>query len=79
MEQPRQHEDQAWIGATLADALDAESPIIRSYQAGDLPALNACEERKCSHHCRNQSLSVCASSGLPAWYEQPVKIRFICS
>ncbi len=40
MEQPRQHGDQAWIGATLADALDVESPILRSYQAGDLPALN---------------------------------------
>ncbi len=40
MEQPRQHEDHAWIGATLAGALDAESPILRSYQAGDLPALN---------------------------------------
>ncbi len=40
MEQSRQHEDQAWIGATLADALDTNSPILRSYQAGDLPALN---------------------------------------
>ncbi len=40
MEQTRQHENPAWIGATLADALEAESPILRSYQAGDHPALN---------------------------------------
>jgi hypothetical protein len=40
MAQAQQHEDHAWIGATLADALDVESPILRSYQAGDLPALN---------------------------------------
>ena len=41
MEQPRQHEDHARIGATLAAALDTDSPILRSYQAGDLPALKA--------------------------------------
>ena len=41
MEQVRQHEHgRAWIGAALADALDAESPILRSFQAGNPPELN---------------------------------------
>ena len=39
MEQVQQHEDRAWVDAALADALDAESPILRSFKAGELPAL----------------------------------------
>ncbi len=39
MEQAQQHEDRAWVDAQLEDALDAESPILRSFQAGELPAL----------------------------------------
>ncbi len=36
----QQRQDRAWVGAALEDALDTDSPILRSFQAGDLPALN---------------------------------------
>ena len=40
MEQTAQNgQDRAWIAAALEDALDPDSPILRSFQAGELPAL----------------------------------------
>ena len=40
IEQARQHgQDQTWVGTALEDALDTDSPILRSFQAGGLPAL----------------------------------------
>ncbi len=39
-EPSRQHgQDRAWVDAALEGALDAESPILRSFQAGELPVL----------------------------------------
>ena len=39
-EQTRQHRHgHAWIGAALEAALDRDSPILRSFQAGELTAL----------------------------------------
>lgn len=35
----QERQGQAWIGAALEDALDSDSPILRWFQAGDLPAL----------------------------------------
>ena len=40
-ELPRQERPgRAWIGAALEDALDSDSPIVRSFQAGELPAVH---------------------------------------
>ncbi len=40
MEKGRQdRQGRVWVGAALEGALDAESPILRSFQAGELPVL----------------------------------------
>lgn len=33
-------QDRAWVGVALEDALDTDSPILRSFRAGKLPALH---------------------------------------
>ncbi len=39
-EPSRQHgQGRAWVDAALADTLDTDSPILHSFQAGELPAL----------------------------------------
>ena len=41
MEQAQQHrQDRAWVGVALEEALDTDSPILRSFRAGKLPALH---------------------------------------
>ena len=35
----------AWIGAALEDALDTDSPILRWFQAGELPAVHDIADR----------------------------------
>ena len=61
MEQAQQPDGQAWIGATLVDALDTDSPILRSFQAGDLPALNEIVDGLLANDHRDREIFLVAS------------------
>ncbi len=62
MEQPRQHEhDRGWAGATLADALDAESPILRPLLAGKFPVLQQIVDSLSANNHRDREILLVAA------------------
>ncbi len=62
MAQPRQHEyDRGWAGATLADSLDAESPILRPLLAGKFPALQQIVDSLSANNHRDREILLVAA------------------
>ncbi len=61
MEQVQQHEDRAWVDAALEGALDAESPVLRSFQAGELPALQEIVDALQSNGHRDRDILLLAA------------------
>ena len=61
MQQAQQHQDRAWVGAVLDDALDTDSPILRSFQAGDLPALQEIVNALSANNHRDREILLLAA------------------
>ncbi len=61
MQQAQQHQDRAWIDAALAGALDTDSLILRSFQAGDLPALQEIVDALSANDHRDREILLLAA------------------
>ena len=61
MRQVQQHEDRDWIGAALEGALDAESSILRSLQAGKFPALQEIVDALSANNHRDREILLVAA------------------
>ncbi len=61
MDQVQQHEDRAWVDAALEGALDAESSILRSLQAGKFPALQEIVHALSANNHRDREILLVAA------------------
>ncbi len=61
MDQVQQHEDRAWVDAALEDALDTDSPILHSFRAGKLPALQEIVDALQSNGHRDRDILLLAA------------------
>ena len=62
MQQIREHEhNRAWVDAALSDALDAESSILRSLQAGKFPALQEIVHALSANNHRDREILLVAA------------------
>ncbi len=62
MEQTRQDgQDRAWVDAALADTLDTDSPILHSFQAGELPALQEIVDALQANNHRDREILLVAA------------------
>ncbi len=62
MQKIREHEhNRAWVDAALSDALDAESSILRSLQAGKFPALQEIIDALSANNHRDRQILLVAA------------------
>ncbi len=62
MQKIREHEHKrAWVDAALSDALDAESSILRSLQAGKFPALQEIIDALSANNHRDRQILLVAA------------------
>ncbi len=62
MQKIREHEhNRAWVDAALSDALDAESSILRSLQAGKFPALQEIVHALSANNHRDREILLVAA------------------